>query len=276
MADAKEPLELHRTGSRLQVRMVGAQEADGVVRLEAFNKLIEKLLKTLAAVENEIADERVTTYRVLAFQYGSPGELLLEAAPKVPTAMDRGREVFPRFTEHLTAINDGRVPEGIAHTTLEQLQALSGLRDYYELMEFQNDGAPAVIDQRTSPRIKKLLGNVLHSRGNMRGRLDAVNIHADPSIATLYPLVGPSKVRCLFNRSNFPNIGEHLGQAVEVSGTLRFHAGQPHPFEIDMDRITPLTSGRITPSIVGSMPNLTEGLTTLEYLRMLRDGEEAA
>jgi hypothetical protein len=276
MTDTQSPLEIERHGSRLQVRLVGAQELDGVVRLGALNKLTQMLLKTLAAIESDVHDGKTTTYRVLGFQYGSPGQLELESAPETPTDTDYGNIVFPTLTEQINAINSGQMPTGASYNTLEQIQGLAGLSKYYELLEFRNGKAPATIEPRTALRVKVLLSNVVQSYGTFRGRLDAVNIHNDPCNATLYPLVGPSRVKCVFAKAALPNlkIGGYLGKPVEVHGRMRFYAGEPHPFEIQVEHVESLENP--TTGIIGCMIGLTGDLTTLEYLGKLRDDEDDA
>lgn len=263
-----------RPDNRLSVRVVGIEEPDGVVRLDVFSKLTQALLKTLASFESELEEPRTTAYRVLSFQYGSPGDLVLESAPAKPGAPDRGPVVFHRLTDGLEHVNRGEMPVDVAFSSLEQLQGLAGLSRYCGLLEVRNGTGPVPVTLATQAQIKKLLSNVVHSRGRVKGYLDAVNIHAEPYHATLYPVVGARKIRCVLDQAQLTGIGELLGAPVEVRGMLRFHPGAPHPFEVKVDSFERL--GEPVRGIAGSMKGLTEGLTTLEYLEKLRNGEEAA
>lgn len=267
--EVPQPPELG--GAKFQARLISAQEPDGVVGLHELATFGETLFKSFKAVESELALEtgsggQPTGYRVLRFGYGSPGVL------EVESKADLGEQIFHRFIVYLHQVRAGLEPDAIAYPTLKSLERLARLHQEYKLMEFRNGAGPAVIDERTLQAIRALLARCIHSHGTIKGRLDTISVHKGVGSATLFPPAGPESIQCRFEKSRYPDIGMYLGRSVIITGRLKFFADRPFPVEVDVEAIS---MALMEPGIAGSMPGLTGGLSPAEYVRKIRDGEEA-
>lgn len=273
--------ELAAKRRRLKIELVGAQEADGAVRLDAFHKFIQQLVQTLAAVESEIDHHQrpVTVYRVIGLSYASPAMLEIEAVPANPAAPDLGPQIIPRFAAYLDDVRRNVLPPGIEHRTLEGMQAIVASKDkYFQEMRFREEERIIEVDNETHDHVRRMLGNIYTSHGTIRGRLEVVNLHGNPCTAVIYPVIGAKKIRCVFRKPAFPNIGDFLDKAVDAQGVLKFLGDSRFPFEMELKELKALPAPRDLPpteEILGSIPGITEGLSVVDYLRKRRD-EEAA
>jgi hypothetical protein len=265
---------------RIEVNIEGFSEDGGDVRLDALFNFLAEIKRTLAAVEREVtASERsVLAYKVVAVSYASPMRFIFESiTPK--SNPNLGNVVATRWDRDLRQIEQGlpmpkrRGAKTIEPATLEQFEKLATHRKQVSTIRvgLENDTRP--ITSEFDEKLRKLLGNIYKSRGTFRGRLEAVNIHSTPCVLHIYPVVGPARVRCTYPKGRFPQIGEHLGKTVDVSGIVKYRGDEPHPYEIEVEGITPLKpkSGEpIANTLVGCAPGLTDGKDIMSYLREIR------
>jgi hypothetical protein len=171
----------------------------------------------------------------------------------------------------VTTYNRSGIPKSIKVERIERLRSAAELPQWEDLKAIN----PGIIDTDTKfdSSVRNLLGNIYMSTGTFRGRLEAVNLHTNPSSAYIYPVIGPSKVRCTFTKGRFGNIGDYLDRFVEVVGVLKFRENEPHPFAIDVEEITPIGGAHIPidlTNLIGLMPNITMGADVMEYLGDIR------
>ena len=265
---------------RLEVQLEGSSEDSGAVRLGDFQQFLQQLIQTLSAVEHEITNGKrsVTAYRVVELSYASPVRFVLEAVSEFGK-QDHGVAVVSRFTKEIEQVLEGNEPQGMDFRTLEIMQGLSaGYKKHLKSIQFNAENKVIPLPQDFDIKIKKLLGNVYRSYGTFRGKLEAVNIHSNPCSVNIYPVAGPTKIRCTYKKGNFPEIGELLETTVDVYGVMLYRGDAPHPHEILIDSITPLLPKDQLPTteeIIGSMSGLTDGMDIESYLRRIRHEELA-
>ncbi len=268
-------------GRKVRVELEGDPRDGGAVRALDLAQFLQQFLTTLAAVEKEItgAERAWTVYRVAALSYASPVLIELEAgAPERPAVPDVGPAVVSRFTREVAEVSAGAEPAEIGFETLEALLGLTaGYRRHIQEITIESSGTVVPIPKDFDTKVRRLLGNVYRTHGTFRGRLEAVNLHTNPSTVHIYPPAGPGKIRCTYRKGAITNIGELLERDVEVRGVLKFRGDAPHPLEIEVETITPLApAGRLptVAEIAGTMPGLGGDLDSVKFIGTLRDGEE--
>lgn len=265
----------------LEVELEGAPADGGAIRLDELHQFLQHLRETLLAVEKEIVDDGkpTTIYRVVELSYASPARLKLQAVPEAGQE-DMGPAVVARFAHQVDLLNDGNEPDGIDTHTLQMMQGLSaGYRRHIATIRFTTSDRSVSLQHDFEAKVKKLLGNVFRSPGSFRGKVEQVNVHLDPPTFHIYPVAGPVKIRCIYPRTVYPDIGRYLDTVVDVHGKMKYRGDCPHPFEIEVDEIVslpPQSQLPTTKQIIGSMPDVTDGMDVISFLRKRRDEEEAA
>lgn len=269
--------------NRIELQIEGFPKDGGAVRLDTLYNFLAEFKRTLAAIEKEAteSDQAFLSYKIVTLTYDSPLRCVLE--PIIPERVDRnlGNIVTKRFERDIREIVSA-VPSTLTRpsktkpidpSTLEQFEKLMNQRKQAQTISIGLENNIVPLTHEFDEKVRKLLGNIYRSHGSFRGRLEAVNIHSTPCLLYIYPLVGPIRVRCTYPKCRFPQIGEHLGRTVDVSGIVKFRADEPHPYEIEIESITALRDKQAEPiasSIIGIMPGLTDDLDIPSYLNELR------
>jgi|GEM_PF-2298159 len=252
---------------RFRFCLKGSPTDEGNVRLDDLKQFIEQVLTALRSLERDLSED-------------AAGSTEAVPDPAKKDADDLGPELVSTFRSGLSSVARGEAPEGFSVETLERMQGLcSVLRRNVDEIEFQVEGQSLSLPADWDLRIRKLLGTEFHSHGSYRGRLEAVNLHASPPLLYIYPITGPSRIRCRFKRERVPGLGDLLEKWVDVRGVLKYRGEDPFPLEIEVEEIRPLRDETTLPSVddlLGSAPSATGELSTAEWLRMLRDDEAAA
>lgn len=113
---------------------------------------------------------------------------------------------------------------------------------------------------------------VFASWGTADGTLDAINLHGQPRF-TLFEHGTDYPVRCALPRPMLRQVKDLLGLPVRVHGFIYYRAtGSPSSIS-EVSLIEPLQPPlrRLT-EYVGSIPNITHGLPSGEFVRRLRAG----
>jgi len=242
---------------QLEVELEGAAEDRGAVRLDELQQFLGQWLQSLAAVESDLSgeDRRTTIYRVTTLSYASPVRVGIEGVSQ--TKQDLAPLVLERFAYQIEQVNRGEVPEGISTPTLQALRGLTAVfNKHVTAIRFRVGSATVTMPRDFEARITKILGNVFRSYGTFRGKLEAVNLHADPQIVYIYPVAGPTKVRCRFRKGRFKNLGVLLdrGATVDIYGLMKYRGDEPHPFEIEVEDINPLPLDHELPTFDDVVP----------------------
>lgn len=268
---------------RIEVQIEGFPEDGGAVRLDALYNFLAEVKRTLAAIERDVTDNEraVLAYKIVILTYSSPIRCVLESVQPKLARRNLGNIVARRFDQDIREIESGILPtktknrksRTIEPSTLEQFERLAVQRKQAGKISVGLENNPLPITTDFDEKLKRLLGNIYKSRGTFRGRLEAINIHTTPCILQIYPVAGPNRIRCTYPKGRFPRIGDHLEHTVDVSGIVKYRGDEPHPYEIEIETITPLRpkdDRSIANSLVGCMPDLTDGKDIPSYLREIR------
>lgn len=113
------------------------------------------------------------------------------------------------------------------------------------------------------------------SMGSFSGFIDAINVHTEP-IFYLYPVVGPSRIRCVFDRTLLESVRDALKHYATVYGLIETYEGNPFPALIVVERVEinpPESELPTLGSLWGIAPDLTGGIESTAFVRQLRDAQ---
>lgn len=96
-----------------------------------------------------------------------------------------------------------------------------------------------VVGRQIIDQVNRRLGPIHKSRGTVAGVLESLNVHASPWHFYVYPEsgVGPSRIRCTFDESLFPDVQRGLRHSVVVHGLKDYVAGSPWPLCVRAEQI---------------------------------------
>ncbi|HWD38636.1 MAG TPA: hypothetical protein VG944_07290 [Fimbriimonas sp.] len=194
------------------------------------------------------ADPRIARVQVLSLEKNSPLEAVLrvvsvnEAPVKIPgvkprKAIIRGSSQPIRNLEKVfSAVSQPKTPKSFdPNTWLSLGDFAKQLKN--DVAHITTSKAEMVIDSRIADEINKKLGPVHRSRGSITGILEGINVHSKPWNFTVYPKIGPVKVRCLFDESVFPSVQKGIRHVVTVTGLKEFVGDAPWPIRMNAESV---------------------------------------
>ncbi len=111
----------------------------------------------------------------------------------------------------------------------------------------------------------------IEKQSHIKGKLEAMNIHGKNAVFMIYPDVGPEKVRCILPSSLVEAARKSFGEHVVVNGDLKYHWKELFPYEVKVSSIRIIPSVSNARDIKGIAPNATRGISTEDYISLLRD-----
>jgi hypothetical protein len=260
---------------RLEFHLEGDLRDDGLVLAQDFVAFLSSVLGVLRRLEAERGRKGATGYRIVDLDIGSA-----TVALEPETADSReGTEVFSDFLEGVAAVRDRTIerqrfqPE----TRRAFLKMVEPLRQHHlRSISVRADGGDIELRTGSHAPVRILAGPEVHSVGELTGFIDAINVHREP-VFFLYPVIGPSRVRCNFDRGLLDRVRSSLKRHVSVFGLIEYPEGSPFASRITVERIEVHPEERdLTPidSLRGILPDLTGGLDSVAYVRQVRDAQE--
>ncbi|MFN7961700.1 MAG: hypothetical protein U0002_10545 [Thermoanaerobaculia bacterium] len=264
---------------RLEITLEGRDEDGGHVPLATFIQQLQLLSQALAKIDRSLSPTRqlTTRFRVVDLGHSSPARVLLEAAPRKGAPV-RGPAILLNLFLALSQI-DSADPAGASLESdfLEDLKGMAQpIGDQLKSLSLALDGKQFRFSQDFKARVERLLQVVRFGVGFLRGRLEAINLHAAANYFRLYPVTGPERVTCRFSPELAGQAVSAVGHYVEVRGILHYRAEQPYPSELDAKEIHILDLGPEVSwaDLHGAAPAITGGLSAEEWIRARREALE--
>jgi hypothetical protein len=248
--------------------------AGEVVPIEVVGETARELRRALEDIERHVTNadpqadwrwEDEAVLRAVASPNGVAEDTLRQVVQELRTGFQRAEEA------------DGRRPawpdtfgEKAKRAVIKILSHLKEL-DYITI---ETEGAlPVTIDRVV---VRKEIGRPVGYTEftSIDGELDLISVRGRPSFTIQEHGTG-KRIRCVFPDDMMPVVKDALGRRAVVEGIVRFREdGTP----ISINNITSLEvrpePTRPIEELVGSIPNLTGGVSAVDYIRELRSGPE--
>lgn len=259
--------------TRLTFTLKGNEKDGGDVRARDFASFLDSVLHCLRQVERLVGTKAEVVYRITDLQHGSAA-ITLEADSETEV-LSLG--VVSLFLDSAQSLTGGEPPP--IQLDRQALEAFSGLaaplRHHVKAIAIEGPNRRFEITSRIRERVEGLLGEDIGTYDTLSGYLDALNVHAEP-IFYLYPPTGSRGIRCFFPPSNLDDVKSALAGYVTVTGEFLYQARETFPIRIDVQEFEINPPADTLPrlrSLVGALPRLPEGMTSVEFVRARRDAQ---
>ncbi len=260
-------------------RLEGSVEDGGRVRFRDLLDFLQRLRGALKRLEETVTgSERSTVYYRVVDMEVSSAAITLEAVPE-ELEQDPTSEILGRVDTGLAAIVENQpTPPWFDRELLETFKGLTApLRRHVRGIHIVRPNRTFTLGHQFEISIDRILGEDITSVGSISGFLDAINVHGVRHFH-IYPLIGPTKVLCVFPEKLLSDVRKGLKRHVNVSGVLRYKMNEAFPHQIDVESIEALPLAEELPtlrSLRGIAPEATGALDSVTFVRRLRDASEA-
>lgn len=251
--------------------MEGYVSDDGHVPLSIFLHQLQAFVSAISRAD-ELASggKRSTRARVVDLTHGSPATVTVELLPIRPEVDTR-----QRVLDILRGVND---PGSMEDNSRQLLRAFSELSEpvgrRIRSTTVRVNGDAIELSQELKHRIGVVLEAEESAWGAIDGRLEAINVHDQANVFYIYPVIGPTRIKCHFPELIRKAAVTSVDREIRVSGTLRYKARAPFPYEIEVENLEALPNDDELPTLAslrGISQNATEGVPSEVFVRRLRD-----
>jgi hypothetical protein len=200
----------------------------------------------------------------------------IESRSKIK-ARNFGPDTAEAFVTGLDRVEkQGVSPPYLSEHGLKKARNLAGLvgQDGVAGIQVTDLGKTAEISRVAFENIRQITQIRDSAIGSVEGTIETLSIHGRPRFL-IYESRTRKAVSCQFSRDMwFEKIKDIMGKRVIVSGLLHYNMkGEPHRVELEQIRL--MKDRTELPGIKelgGSDPEFTGGLSTEEYIKLIRNG----
>lgn len=260
---------------RVTLIIEGTETDEGLVDFKVFLSELEALRAALRKVDKSVyRDKGNTKFLVSELSRSSPSRITIEGRAK-DYKNDHTDRVFGTFGNVINSIAVGSVPDNVDYQLLEDLRDISrpvgkGLANATILVETDRYD----INPEFSRNIDVALSREEYCYGSVEGALEAINIHGPEKHFTIFPSVGPERVKCMFPERLHDEAINSIEKNVLVSGKLKYRPQAPFPYEIVVDGLIVNPPDSELPTfddLLGIAPDIGDDRPSEEIIRDIRD-----
>lgn len=265
--------------SKFKITLRG-DEADDSLRLSDLIDQLNAVKQTLIQVDQTVSGGKASLYyRVTKISMNSPATFEFEAVSKVKGNAAHGRRVVAKLNRDLQRVIAGKRPRDAGLELLESYGALVQPMQKSHVagvaLKFDND--PVMdLPRNLAMKVEDILGPDQIEEGSVIGSLDFIDVHNQRNVFKIYPVVGPTSIRCQFQGSQFDNALSGIKKFVRVSGLLHYKKTEkfPHLIKVVSIEVLPEKSDRPSlSSLRGMAPGAYGGLSSTDYVEKVRNGD---
>jgi hypothetical protein len=262
--------------NQIKIIFEGTEEDGGHVDLRIFLRELEVIQTALARIEKSVYNSKEVNTRFLVSDLSHSSPAMLKVEPHYyGSGVDQTARIVRIFDETVGCVVRGEIPEDADYHVLEALKSLGagvGLR-LASTTIVVND-ADYSIGKEFSRNISNALERGDSCLGSVEGALEQINIHGKAKHFTIYPEVGPSKVKCSFPDDLHDDAINSIEKNVVVSGKLLFRPNAHFPHEIIVDSMLVNPRDDELPTfddLLGIAPAIDGALPSEAAIREIRD-----
>lgn len=264
--------------SKFKITMKG-DEADDSLRLNDLIDQLNALKQTLNQIDLAVSGQKSPSlyYRVTKITMNSPATFEVEAVSKAH-GPSHGRRVVSKLDSDLRKVIAGKRPKDSGLDLMESYRTLVlPMRKHVAGVSLQFDDAqPMDLPRNLDMKVEDILGPDQIEEGSVVGSLDVIDVHNQRNIFKVYPIVGPSSIKCLFQSGMLPNAVAGIKHFVRISGMLHYKKAEKFPHLIKVSSIDVLPERSDAPSLSslrGIATGAYGGLSSSEYVEKVRNGD---
>lgn len=263
--------------NRFKITLKG-DEADDSLRLSDLIDQLNAVKQALNQIDIAISGTSAPGlyYRVTSITMKSPATFEVEAVPKAKGA-NYGSRVVSKFNRDIKSVIAGKRPANANIDLLESYRSLvQPLRKHVSEVKLQFEKEVVDLPRNLDMKVEEILGPDQVEHGSVVGSLDVIDIHNQRNLFRIYPVVGPTSIKCRFRSGMLANAVAGISHFVRISGLLHYKRSEKFPHFIDVSSIEILPersdANRLS-NLRGIAPDAFGGLSSTEYVDKVRSGE---
>lgn len=257
--------------------MEGLPEDNGNIRAAIFASELQSFLSLLRETNFHLARYRKSTFdlKIIDLSHRSPATVVFEAVPKDTEDYDWFEPTINHVFDLFEDIQEQVPMATVDNRLLEALQKfVKPLGQKIDSLKIMTDGRVIKANKEFSAKVDLAIAPEENFPGSIRGVLEYLNLHDENRTFRIYPDIGPSKVNCIFPDELTERAIKAIRSFVEVHGILHQKKVADFPNEIevqDIDIFPPDDELPTLSDLRGMSPDATGDLTSVEYVRKVRD-----
>lgn len=267
------------SSNKFRITLKG-DEADDSLRLSDLIDQLNAVKAVLNQVDTGITGHRGPSlyYRVTNITMNSPATFELEAVPTARSTRVHSRRVVSKFSRDLKTVISGKRPKEADLELLESYGALvQPMQKHVAQVSLQFEDKQAVdLPRNLAMKVEEILGPDQVEIGSIVGSLDVIDVHNQRNLFKVYPVVGPSSIKCKFPQGMLAEAIAGIQHFVRIHGELHFKKSEKFPHLVKVTRIEQL-SERTGKAPLSSLRGMAEGAlggkSSTEYVDKVRNGD---
>ena len=264
--------------SRFKITIKG-EDADDSIRLSDLIDQLNAVKSTLNQIDASISGQKSPTlyYRITSITMNSPATFVVEAVGRQKSLGGHGRKVISKLSRDLKAVIAGKRPKEADLELLESYGALvQPMRKHLAQVSLQFDDVSMELPRNLGMTVEEILGPDQVELGSVIGSLDMIDVHNRRNQFKVYPVVGPSSIKCNFAESMLGEAVAGIKHFVRISGELHFKKTEKFPHFIKVSKIEVLperSDAALLSGLRGIASGALRGLSSTEYIEKVRNGD---
>jgi hypothetical protein len=256
---------------------IKGEDADNSIRLGDLIDQLNAIKSTLNLIDIAVSGQKTPSlyYRITGITMNSPATFVVEAVGKQASSAMHGRRVVAKLSRDLRAVIGGRRPKVAELDLLESYGSLVQPRKHLAQVSLQFDKEPLALPRNLGMTIDEILGPDQIEKGSVVGSLDVIDVHNRRNQFKVYPIVGPSSIRCQFSEGMLPQAIAGIKHFVRISGELHFKKTEKFPHLIRVSKIEVLPersdAGALS-GLRGMATGALQGMSSTDFVERARDG----
>lgn len=266
------------SSNRFKITIRG-DDADESIRLGDLIDQLNAVKSTLNQIDVSVSGDKSPSlyYRVTSITMNSPATFIVEAVGKQAASSMHSRRVVSKLNRDLKTVIAGKRPKEADLELLESYGALvQPLKKHLAQVSLQFDKGPMDLPRNLGMKVDEILGPDQIELGSVIGSLDVIDVHNRRNQFKVYPVVGPSSIKCQFSEGMLGQAVAGIKHFVRISGELHFKRTEKFPHLIKVSKIEVLPEKSDTGSLSGLRgiaAGALRGASSTEYVERVRNGD---
>ena len=261
---------------RFKVTLKGDEANDGL-RLSDLIDQLDAIKQVLNQIDKRVSGRKSPGlyYRITALSMNSPVTIEVEAVSRHKSE-NYGSQVVARFGRDIRQVIDGKRPADSDMDLLESYKQLAQpLKRHMSQIIVQIGDDQIDVPKSLDAKVDLILGPDQVERGSVVGSLDVLDIHNGKNLFKVYPVVGPSNIKCHFAKGMFKEAIAGIDHFVKIHGDIYYKKAEKFPHFMEVERIEVLPEQSDLPklsSMRGIAKDAFDGLSSTDYVEKIRNG----
>lgn len=255
--------------TQLNIILEGKRKERGDVRLSEFVTALDTLKSALFHTHRHLGEPGRPTLYIEDLSHSSPATAVIGDREAHP-------ELFETLFDALENMGDGKAVTRVGYETLDDLSELAQRVTKGKVGGIRiagNGREGATFNADFLKRLEAELAPELTCFSTVEGWLERLNLHNNANQFVIYPPSIRKGIRCYVSQELVKDAIAAVDKKVAVSGQVSYRPRAEVPYEVNVERIEVFNQDEVPrfEKLRGLVPEITDGLTTEEYLERIHD-----